>query len=75
MERKQLLKAKACLQHANDLAPSEAYIAKHLKIVETRIEKLRQMSEADAEKELAFMEFDASEFGGDNKMLNEPVVN
>lgn len=62
-------KARACLQHANFLAPAEAYIVQHLKIVETRIEKLKQAPAA--EKEMAFMEFDASEFGGDNKMLNE----
>ncbi|KAJ6646633.1 Protein O-mannosyl-transferase Tmtc3 [Pseudolycoriella hygida] len=69
VERKQLLKAKACLQHANRLAPAETYIGQHLKIVETRIEKLRHAAGAEKEKELAFMEFDASEFGGDIKML------
>lgn len=69
VERKQLLKAKACLQHAHHLAPSEAYIVQHLKIVETRIEKLKQTPGAVKEKELAFMEFDASEFGADKKML------
>lgn len=69
VEQKQLLKARACLQHANQLAPSETYIAKHLKIVETRIEKLEQTPAAATEKDFAFQEFDASEFGGDNKML------
>ncbi|XP_037032367.1 protein O-mannosyl-transferase Tmtc3 [Bradysia coprophila] len=75
VEQKQLLKAKACLQHATQLAPSEAYIAKHLKIVETRIEKLEQTPNAVVkERELAFQEFDASEFGGDNKMLKRQHV-
>lgn len=69
VERKQLLKAKACLQHAHHLAPSETYIVQHLKIVETRIEKLKQSSGLEKEKEFAFMDFDASEFGGDNKTL------
>lgn len=69
MERKQLLKARACLQHAHLLAPTETYIVQHLKIVETRIEKLKQTPGAEREKEMAFKEFDASEFGGDNKML------
>lgn len=78
VERKQLLKARACLQHANLLAPTETYIVQHLKIVETRIAKLKQTPAAEKEKALAFMEFDASEFGGDNKMLkgqNLQVVN
>ncbi len=73
-----MLKARACLQHANLLAPSETYISQHLKIVETRIEKLKQTPGTEKEREVAFMEFDASEFGGDNKMLkrqNVQVVN
>lgn len=78
VERKQLSKARACLQHAHHLAPTETYIMQHLKIVDTRIEKLKQTPAAEKEKEIAFMEFDASEFGGDNKMLkgqNMQVVN
>lgn len=75
MEQKQLLKARACLQHANQLAPSETYIAKHLKIVETRIEKLEHTEASARDRKLAFQEFDATEFsGGDNKMLKRENV-
>lgn len=58
------MKAHACLQEAHALAPNEDYIIKHLQIIETRLTRLKSQSAMSREKELAFSDFDPSEFGG-----------
>ena len=42
VERRQLDEAEQCLLEVSALAPNQDYIEKHLSIVRTRIEKLRQ---------------------------------
>lgn len=72
VERGLLMKAHACLQEAHALAPHEDYIIKHLQIIETRLTRLKSQSSSGTtsteasrrEQELAFAEFDPSEFGG-----------
>jgi len=44
------------------LAPNEDYIVKHLQIIETRLAKLK-LQGPSREKELAFADFDPTEFG------------
>lgn len=59
------MKAHACLQEAHALAPNEDYIIKHLQIIETRLTRLKSSQPGESrEKELAFADFDPSEFGG-----------
>uniref|UniRef100_A0A1B6F0B4 dolichyl-phosphate-mannose--protein mannosyltransferase n=1 Tax=Cuerna arida TaxID=1464854 RepID=A0A1B6F0B4_9HEMI len=41
VERGNLLRAEACLKQAHRLAPSEDYVLRHLKIVQSRVAKLR----------------------------------
>lgn len=64
VERGLLMKAHACLQEAHALAPSEDYIIKHLQIIESRLARLKAQPAMNREKELAFEEFDPTEFGG-----------
>lgn len=64
VERGLLMKAHACLQEAHALAPSEDYIIKHLQIIESRLARLKAQPGMSREKELAFLEFDPTEFGG-----------
>ncbi|XP_050093554.1 protein O-mannosyl-transferase Tmtc3 [Anopheles aquasalis] len=64
VERGKLVQAQACLSHAHQLAPGEEYIGRHLQIVQTRINRLRQSPEASREKEIAFADYDPHEFGG-----------
>lgn len=64
MERGKLAKAQECLQYAHQLAPNEDYILRHLQIVQTRILKLKQAAGHHKEKEIAFAEFDPTDFGG-----------
>lgn len=64
VERGKLAQAQACLSHAHQLAPNEDYILKHLQIVQTRINRLRNSAGMEKEKEIAFAEFDPNEFGG-----------
>jgi protein O-mannosyl-transferase len=64
VERGLLMKAHACLQEAHALAPNEDYIIKHLQIIESRLTRLKAQPGMNREKELAFLEFDPTEFGG-----------
>lgn len=72
VERGFLAKAFACLHEAHKLAPHEDYIMKHLQIIETRLAKLKAQATHSREKDLAFADYDAREFGGhatkDNKV-------
>lgn len=72
VERGFLAKAYACLHEAHKLAPNEDYIIKHLQIIETRLAKLKAQPSSSREKDLAFAEYDAGDFGGhatkDNKV-------
>uniref|UniRef100_A0A182WCW8 Protein O-mannosyl-transferase TMTC3 n=1 Tax=Anopheles minimus TaxID=112268 RepID=A0A182WCW8_9DIPT len=64
VERGKLLQAQDCLSHAHELAPGEEYIGRHLQIVQTRINRLRQTPDGSREKEIAFADYDPQEFGG-----------
>uniref|UniRef100_A0A182P8E9 Uncharacterized protein n=1 Tax=Anopheles epiroticus TaxID=199890 RepID=A0A182P8E9_9DIPT len=64
VERGKLLQAQDCLSHAHELAPGEEYIGRHLQIVQTRINRLRQSPDGSREKEIAFADYDPQEFGG-----------
>uniref|UniRef100_A0A182SV98 Protein O-mannosyl-transferase TMTC3 n=1 Tax=Anopheles maculatus TaxID=74869 RepID=A0A182SV98_9DIPT len=64
VERGKLLQAQDCLSHAHELAPGEEYIGRHLQIVQTRINRLRQTPDGSREKEIAFADYDPEEFGG-----------
>lgn len=50
--------------HAHHLAPSEDYILRHLQIIQTRLGKLKLQLTPSKEKELAFSDYDPSEYGG-----------
>lgn len=50
--------------HAHHLAPSEDYILRHLQIIQTRLGKLKTQLTESKEKELAFSDYDPSEYGG-----------
>lgn len=41
VERGNLLRAETCLKQAHRLAPTEDYVLRHLKIVQSRVAKLR----------------------------------
>lgn len=74
VERGRLAKAQECLQHAHHLAPGEDYILRHLQIVQTRLGKLRQSADWSKEKEIAFAEYDPTDFGGSSSgsvLVNE----
>lgn len=71
VERGFLAKAYACLHEAHELAPKEDYIIKHLQIIETRLAKLKAQPSPSREKELAFADYDASEFGGHSSKDNK----
>lgn len=62
VERGKLAKAKSCLQLAHQLAPKEDYILKHLKIVQSKLEKIRKLSVKSSERQLAFSDYDPKEF-------------
>lgn len=71
VERGFLAKAYACLHEAHKLAPTEDYIIKHLNIIETRLGKLRAQAPQSREKELAFADYDPSEYGGNSLKDNK----
>ena len=59
--------------HAHHLAPSEDYILRHLQIIQTRLGKLKTQLAPSKEKELAFSDYDPSEYGG-APMIVENIV-
>lgn len=64
VERGRLAQAYSCLMHAHHLAPSEDYILRHLQIIQTRLGKLKTQLAPSKDKDLAFSDYDPSEYGG-----------
>lgn len=62
VERGKLAKALDCLRVAHSLASKEDYILRHLKIVESRLQKIKQTPGTNREKELALSDYDPNEF-------------
>lgn len=70
VERGRLAQAYSCLMHAHHLAPSEDYILRHLQIIQTRLGKLKTQLAPSKEKDLAFSDYDPSEYGGTAMIQN-----
>ncbi|ALC41109.1 CG4050 [Drosophila busckii] len=62
VERKRLAKAAVCLQFAQQLAPGEDYISRHLQIVKARLQKINKLPDTSPERQLAYEDYDPYEF-------------